>query len=173
MKKKSVLPKNTKSSQTDSRSNVKNLGNFTTGGTWTKSSATSGNDGAGHDWMLITPTLKIAVSSSTPLYDDYVTFDNVPSWGADWVLPSAADFAELYTNGCISYKNDNGAKVTWRGLGILKYKEGFTWNNNPVLWSSTPDPDNSSRQICLWTYNGTIQGMDKTNKAFYIFKYTK
>lgn len=155
------------------RSNVKNLGNFTAGGTWTRSSATSGNDGAGHDWMLITPTLKIAVSSSTPLYDDYVTFDNVPSWGADWVLPSAADFAELYTNGCISYKVDNGAKVTWRGLGILKYKEGFTWENNPILWSSTPDPDNSTRQMALWTYNGTIQGFSKTNKAFYIFKYTK
>lgn len=155
------------------RSNVKNLGEFTTSGTWTKFSATSGNDGNGHDWMLITPTLKIAVSSSTPSYDDYVTFDNVPSWGADWVLPSAADFAELYTNGCISYKEDNGAKVTWRGLGILKYKEGFTWEDNPVLWSSTPDTDNSDRQMALWTYNGTIQGASKTVKRFYIFKYTK
>lgn len=153
------------------RSNVKNLGEFTTSGTWTKSSATSGNDGAGHDWMLITPTLKIAVSSSTPLSADYVTFDNVPSWGAAWVLPSAADFAELYTNGCISYKNDNGAKVTWRGLGILKYKEGFTWENNPVLWSSTPDPENSDRQMALWTHNGTIQGASKTIARFYIFKY--
>lgn len=154
------------------RSNVKNLGSFSTTSTpWTISSATSGNDGNGHDWMLITPTLKIAVSSSTPLSADYVTFDNVPSWGADWVLPSKADFAELYTNGCISYKNDNGAKVTWRGLGILKYKEGFTWENNPILWSSTPDPDNSTRQMALWTYNGTIQGFSKTNKAFYIFKY--
>lgn len=154
------------------RSNVKNLGNFTTSGTWTISSPTSGNDGAGHDWMLLTPTLKIAVIS-TPSFDDYVTFDNVPSWGADWVLPSAADFAELYTNGCISYKNDNGPKVTWRGLGILKYKEGFTWENNPVLWSSTPDPDNSDRQMALWTYNGTIQGASKTVSRFYIFKYTK
>ena len=154
------------------RSNVKNLGEFTTSGTWTRSSATSGNDGAGHDWMLLTPTLKIAVIS-TPSFDDYVTFDNVPSWGADWVLPSAADFAEIYTNGCISYKNDNGPKVTWRGLGILKYKEGFTWENNPVLWSSTPDPDNSDRQMALWTYNGTIQGADKTVSRFYIFKYTK
>ena len=154
------------------RSNVKNLGVFTTSGTWTISSPTSGNDGAGHDWMLLTPTLKIAVIS-TPSFDDYVTFDNVPSWGADWVLPSAADFAELYNNGCISYKNDNGPKVTWRGLGILKYKEGFTWENNPVLWSSTPDPDNSDRQMALWTYNGTIQGADKTVSRFYIFKYTK
>lgn len=155
------------------RNNVKNLGVFTTSGTWTRSSATSGNDGNGHDWMLITPTLKIAVISSTPQYADYVTFDNVPSWGADWVLPSAADFEELYTNGCISCKFDNGYKVTWRGLGILKYKEGFTWENNPVLWSSTPVPDNSTRQICLWTTDGTISSMTKTYTAFYIFKYTK
>ena len=63
--------------------------------------------------------------------------------------------------------------MTWRGLGILKYKEGFTWNNNPILWTSTPDPDNSTRQMALWTYNGTIQGMNKTYTAYYIFKYTK
>ena len=104
-------------------------------------------------------------------------YNDIPSWGADWVLPTAAEYAELYTNEAIKPADNDCLSI--KGLGILKYCNNWLMDctsvsGNPILWTSTPEPDTSNRQMALWTFNGTIQGVDITNtwnKRSYLFKY--
>lgn len=159
------------------RSNVKNLGEFTTSGTWTTTSPTSGDDGNGHSWKLLTPTFKISAAMNIDEIGERAMYNDIPSWGADWVLPTAAEYAELYTKEAIKPANNNCLSI--KGLGILKYCNNWLMDctsvwGTPILWTSTPEPDKSNRQMALWTYNGTIQGVDITNtwnKESYLFKY--
>lgn len=96
------------------RSEVVNLGEFSTGGAWTyKNVPTSGNDGNGHNWKLVTPTLKLAAETEV-----YKTGGNyiASSWGADWDYPSMGEINTL-----INGKGNSGTAIF--GVGVLKYVE--------------------------------------------------
>lgn len=155
------------------RSKVKNLGEFSTSGTWTTTSPTTGDDGNGHTWKLLTPTFKISTLTAIGAKTEY---DNIPStWGTDWVLPTADEYAELYPNG--AFQRAENKCLSINGLGILKYCNSFEMDctssyGTPVLWTSTPDPSYSSKQKALYTSNGTILGIPKTETFNYLFKYT-
>ena len=109
------------------RSEVVNLGEFSTGGAWTYNNLpTSGNDGNGHNWKLVTPTLKLATETAI--------YMNKPSsaWGADWTYPSQEDLTPI-TDG----KGHSGVKIF--GVGLLKYVEPTVITVNAVdgrIWLS-------------------------------------
>lgn len=98
------------------RSNVKNLGEFSTTGTWTISTPTFGDDGAGHDWKLLAPTFKIATC-----YDVKEEFDNCTPW-TNWAFPEADELFDLANMGCITSREENSTPIIkLHGRGILKY----------------------------------------------------
>lgn len=109
------------------RSEVVNLGEFSTGGAWTYNNLpTSGNDGNGHNWKLVTPTLKLA--TETAIYQDKPS----SAWGADWTYPSQEDLTPI-TDG----KGHSGVKIF--GVGLLKYVEPTVITVNAVgglIWLS-------------------------------------
>lgn len=139
------------------RSNVKNLGEFATTGTWTYNIPTHSDDGNGHSWRLITPGFKIATSYAS---NDGVTFANIPSlsWGANWVLPAADEMTDLISKGYIVFDKTDPmhSKIRLVGAGVLKYAGDDYIDNGSYglyLWSSTPG-ENDDRQTIIM-YNGT------------------
>lgn len=106
------------------RSKVKSLGEFTTSGTWDATAnglATSGDDGSGHGWQLVTPTLRLAKVS--PLGSSTA---NCPGTSIDgnwdsgkWAVPSRSDISPLLSSAACSYDAANHkAKF---GAGVLRY----------------------------------------------------
>ncbi|MBQ0046951.1 MAG: hypothetical protein KBT33_05475 [Prevotellaceae bacterium] len=151
------------------RSNVKNLGEFTTSGTWTKTIPTTGDDGNGHSWKLITPTFKMATSTAVT---GNVEFADIPTtWGSDWVLPAADEFLAFNINGNVK-KDGNNLKLC--GEGILKYTEDIDISVGyySIFWTSTPGAS-ADEQKAIWTALGEVQDVSKTNPKAVIFKYTK
>ena len=148
------------------RSNVKNLGEFATDGTWNyKDIVTCGTDN-GHDWALLSiGGIKIATS----LVPDNPVFAEIPDWGEGWELPSVADFESIYNNGFYYV----WGTLTLKGNGILKYvvNTDITRNMNR-LWTSTPDAD-PNKQLVFWTEYGTSDWQNKTSDSAVLFKYTK
>lgn len=120
------------------RSEVVNLGEFSTGGAWTYNNVpTSGNDGNGHNWKLVTPTLKLA--AETKIYDtggNYIA----SSWGADWDYPSMEEINTL-----INGKGTSGTAIF--GVGVLKYVEPQINVNAYAdgIWLSDTGKDSSDR----------------------------
>lgn len=120
------------------RSEVVNLGEFSTGGAWTyKNVPTSGNDGNGHNWKLVTPTLKLAAETEV-----YGTGGNyiASSWGADWDYPSREEINTL-----INGKGNSGTAIF--GVGVLKYVEPQINVNayDDGIWLSDTGKDSSDR----------------------------
>lgn len=120
------------------RSEVVNLGEFSTGGAWTYNNVpTSGNDGNGHNWKLVTPTLKLA--AETEVYEtggNYIA----SSWGADWDYPSMEEINTL-----INGKGNSGTAIF--GVGVLKYVEPQINVNayDNGIWLSDTGKDSSDR----------------------------
>lgn len=151
------------------RSNVKNLGEFATSGTWTYNIPTHGTDN-GHSWRLITPGFKIATSYAS---NDGVTFANIPSWGANWVLPAANKMTDLISKGYIVFDKTEPmhSKIRLVGAGVLKYAGDDYIDNGSYglyLWSSTPG-ENADKQIVIM-HNGTYSS-PKTGTNFVLFQY--
>ena len=148
------------------RSNVKNLGEFATDGTWNyKDIVTCGTDN-GHDWALLSiGGIKIATS----LVPGNPVFAEIPDWGEGWELPSVEDFESIYNNGFYYV----WGTLTLKGNGILKYvvNTDITRNMNR-LWTSTPDAD-PNKQLVFWTEYGTSNWQNKTSDSAVLFKYTK
>lgn len=148
------------------RSNVKNLGEFATTGTWDyKDIATCGTDN-GHDWALLSiGGIKIATS----LVPGDPVFAEIPDWGEGWDLPSVADFESIYNNGFYYVPGT----LTLKGNGILKYvvNTDITRNVNR-LWTSTSDAD-PNKQSIFWTEYGFSDPQSKTTGSAVLFKYTK
>lgn len=153
------------------RSNVKNLGEFTTTGTWTISSPTTGNDGAGHNWMLIAPTLKI----STPTEFGYgVAYNDLVPWDG-WAVPTADELSEAGKSGAFGYDYDV-EKIFIKGTGVLKYGKIHHVNNiRWYFWTSTPydSPYFSGYQTTVLIRDGSITGASPSSAddSGYIFKY--
>ena len=95
------------------RNNVTNLGEFTTDGKWSIESPTSGTAN-GHDWQLVSPTLKIATSPTGEKYRISKVAENSSLWGSNWVLLSYDDCKSLLDAKAIS-----SYKVS--GIGVLKF----------------------------------------------------
>lgn len=147
------------------RNNVKNLGEFTTSGTWTKSIPTLGNDGAGHNWMLISPTLKLQALTE---FNAKVPYADIPSW-AGWSVPTLDELTAVKEAFTV---NANWTKTTIKGLGILKYGNSIELEGDSYgysnLWTSTAR--DSEQQ---WFF-GAISGNGwtaKTNSMTYMLKY--
>ena len=151
------------------RSNVKNLGEFATSGTWTFNIPTHGEDN-GHSWRLITPEFKIATSYAS---NDGVTFANIPSWGANWVLPAADEMTDLMSKGYIVFDKTEPmhSKIRLVGAGVLKYAGDDYIDNGSYglyLWSSTPG-ENADRQTVISNYGPFTSSKTSTN--FVLFQY--
>lgn len=100
------------------RNNVTNLGSFETTGYWTGNTPSIGNDGNGHNWQMVTPTLKLATTSADKSFDNK-KHDNY-DWGNDWVLPTEADLTPLLGRfNCCS--EDPYDTATIRGTGIFNF----------------------------------------------------
>ena len=155
------------------RGSVNDLGEFTTSGAWTVSSPTSGDDGNGHSWKLITPTIKLATSFAYDVNsDDGARFGDVSttySWGSDWVLPSPDDFQYLWANKL--FVSNNGI-IKFRGEGILKNVVDFdvfvsSWNS---FWTSTPGAA-SNTQKKFYLHDGSFYDYDINGTGNIIYKY--
>ena len=74
------------------RNNVTDLGEFEADGLWSVSSATTGDDGNGHNRMLVIPTLKLATA-----HLGITTYANAEGqWGSDWISMTKEDVEALY-----------------------------------------------------------------------------
>lgn len=103
------------------RSKVKSLGEFTISGTWDYNGlATSGSDGNGHDWQLVTPTLKLAKESPIGTYSETWTDVLKSGWSSSsWALPEKSDVESLKSAAACSYNSSTSkAKL---GVGVLRY----------------------------------------------------
>ena len=120
------------------RSEVVNLGEFSTGGAWTYNNVpTSGNDGNGHNWKLVTPTLKLAAETEVPeTGGNYIA----SSWGTDWDYPSMEEINTL-----INGKGTSRTAIF--GVGVLKYVEPQINVNayDDGIWLSDTGKDSSDR----------------------------
>lgn len=129
------------------RSKVIDLGEFTTRGTWDVAGglATSGNDGNGHGWQLVSPTLKLATQS--PIGTSKETWTDVlkSDWSASaWAVPEKSDILSLASATACSY-NSNTSKAKL-GVGVLKYAtEEVSICNG--MWLK--DPANTSDHLML------------------------
>lgn len=105
------------------RSNVTDLGEFTTSGTWdttTNGLPTSGDDGNGHNWQLVSSTLKLAKDS--PIGTLRETWTDVLKSGWDtslWAIPQKTDVQSLASASACSY--NSGTSKAKLGIGVLKY----------------------------------------------------
>ena len=70
------------------RNKVTNLGEFDTSGSWTVNTPTSGDDGNGREWVMLSPTMKVALTTAG--VGD--RFNVEGKWGPYWVLPAVDDF---------------------------------------------------------------------------------
>lgn len=153
------------------RSSVKNLGEFTTSGTWTTTLATIGNDGS-HSWQLLSPGIKLATSHACiSIY----TNDNATSWGADWVLPTKDDCELLCAQKCITY---SGGTLTICGAGVLRYVGNIvitsdSENFEDGMWSSTPYPSLNAHYNIDLSKGNVDWDYDTVWCFFMIFKYTR
>ena len=95
------------------RNNVTNLGKFTTGGTWSINTLTSGTADT-HDWQLVSPTLKIATSPTGEKYQLSQVAKNSSLWGSNWALLTYDDCIPLSDAKAISSYNVSG-------IGVLKF----------------------------------------------------
>ena len=154
------------------RSNVKNLGEFTTSGTWTYKDITTHGTDNGHDWALLSlGGIKIATTKAT---NSHVKYADIPTnWGDGWELPSVADFQSIYNNGFYVANN----AVTLKGKGILKYVANVEIIfSNSYIWTSTPDAsDPTNKQMRINIRTGSAQAVDKNSSiaSQVLFKYTK
>ena len=143
------------------RSNVKNLGEFTTTGTWTTNSPVIGTAN-GHSWKLITPTLRMATSvASGP-----VAFDDIPtSWGKGWVLPTAEELLYLCQNKSME-RDESSVKL--HGVGVLKYASDIDLETM-LSWYWTSTPDGSDQFVVTPSGSAVSQKKEWANSV--LFKY--
>lgn len=152
------------------RNKVVNLGTFDTTSSWTINTPTTGDDGNGHTWYLVTPTLKLA--SADAGRDAYTAASNL--WGEDWVIPSKEDVQPIVDEKASSFKSTATAKyATIKGTGILRnlsYTITFSYST-PIVWLST---QNGSQQQTLSLNNNIFSVAGPTTKMTSIlYKYTK
>ena len=131
------------------RNKVINLGSFSTSGTWTIESATSGT-ADGHDWILITPTLKFATNVPEGTESGVLRSEAEGLWGANWVLPTVEDFRSMSWS--LPLDPENG-RAYLKGVGILRNVKFYLPAVGTNFWSSSYDDEN--KQYPYWyTLNG-------------------
>ena len=151
------------------RNNVTDLGEFETGGPWSVDSDTEGDDGNGHDWMLVIPTLKLATVHLS--ITAYASAEG--QWGSDWVSMTNDDVKALYAaiKPSFSYV-DFPYSIIIEGPGVLKYAKAYNHTYlTTQIWTSTSYDDQN--QYYFWLGSGSLSTLDKiyTNGVWY--KYTK
>ncbi len=150
------------------RSNVKNLGEFATSGTWTHNGlATKGDAGDGHSWVLLTPTIKMATAHAGD-QNDY-KFAEILSWGSTWVLPTRTELEYLRANGAFNFDGSNNLSLV--GMGVLKYAVNIEIESTSNgFWSSTPG-STADKQWAVSDHEGFYEA-DKTTSmgAVYVYK---
>ena len=108
------------------RSNVTNLGEFATTGTWSVQSPISGDAGDGHSWKLVSgdPVLKLATdfAATNVKYPDIVR----DAWGDKWAYPVEGDFDGV----CIVFET---FKQINANVGLLK-KKGIEYSKEPTMF---------------------------------------
>ena len=154
------------------RSKVKSLGEFTTSGTWDATAnglATSGDDGSGHGWQLVTPTLRLAKESPIGTYSETWTDVLKPNWSSSsWALPEKSDVESLKSAAACSYNSSTSkAKL---GVGVLRYAtEEVSICNG--MWLK--DPANTSEHFIL-QFDGPYifaKGSNYDNSWGFLYKY--
>ena len=132
------------------RNKVINLGSFSTSGTWTIESATSGT-ADGHEWALVSPTLKLATTIPEGTESGVLRSEAEGLWGANWVLPSVEDLRTMSMGLPWDYENHH---AYLKGAGILRnirYDLPAVGDN---YWTSSYKDDNE-----MYPYIYTLSGM--------------
>lgn len=160
------------------RSNVKNLGEFATDGTWDYANlATSGNDGAGHNWVLMNPTFK----ALSPASWEEVSYASIPTPWTGWELPGAAELLSFINTVNITFDRSS-LTTSVESKGVLKYVCSHKLNGALIAyWTSDPDPTydsdpvrqgQSSVSLNTTTWVWGIFWLNRNlSTAPYIFKY--
>ena len=150
------------------RNNVTNLGEFTTGGTWSINSPTS-DTADGHGWQLVSPTLKIATSPTGEKYQLSKVVENSSLWGSNWALLTYDDCKPLSDAKAISSYNVSG-------IGVLKFRtfamNRKEWTSSANFWLGTMK--NETTRYSYNINNGQIGSvyLDHTSYAYFIlYKY--
>ena len=143
------------------RNKVTNLGTFEATSKWTIKTATHGSDGNGHEWILLSPTLKMATAAVS--VDGVLRNAAERSWGDDWVLP--AKEADLRPLGNLSY---GGNSITMKGIGILRDIKNTVTANITDSWSASIWT--SETEPTCW-YNNGFWYPGEGDKAIVLYKY--
>lgn len=151
------------------RNNVTDLGEFEADGVWSISSATAGDDGNGHNWMLVIPTLKLATTHLG--ITDYANAEG--QWGSDWISMTKEDVEALYAAVKPSFSYVNYPySVIIEGPGVLRFADAYNSTYGTTqIWTSTSYDE--QKQYYFWLGDGHLSPFDKvyTNGVWY--KYTK
>lgn len=111
-----LYTRSTSNSMTLTRNNVTNLGSFETTGYWTGNIVTIGDDGNGHNWQMVTPTLKLATTRAG--MGNWWTKSTANYWGEDWVPPTVEDLTPLVGRCSATMETGSGSI---RGTGIFNF----------------------------------------------------
>lgn len=151
------------------RSKVINLGEFTTSGTWDNNGlATSGSDGNGHDWQLVSPELKLAKVSPTGNYSDYWPETIISGWDSSlWALPERSDVGSLASAAACSY--NSGTSKAKLGAGVLRYAtEEVTIYRR--MWLKDKENNYNNNHLTFAFDAHTVFGQDNSYQGI-LYKY--
>lgn len=127
------------------RNNVKNLGEFaTTDTSWDYADlATSGNDGAGHNWVLMNPTFK----ALSPASWEEVSYASISTPWDGWELPGADELLSFINTVNITFDISSWT-TSVESKGVLKYVCSHKLNGALIeYWTSDPDPTYGSDHV--------------------------
>ena len=107
--------------------------------------ATSGNDGNGHSWQMVSLTLKLAKESPIGTTREQWSLDLKDGWNSSsWAIPERIDIESLASAAACSYNSSTSkAKL---GVGVLKYATDEVSICNG-MWLK--DPANTSDHLML------------------------
>ena len=142
--------RSTSKSFTFDRSNVIKLGEFETGGTWTYHGVTSGNDGKGHNWVLVAPNVRLATTPLGVKIQGKDVNSHLSDWGTKWVVPLSTDLKGKL----ICTYDKNNSKATISGKGALRELPIVMQVNTSNTWCKDTSSESGTHYVISLTSGG-------------------
>lgn len=152
------------------RSNVINLGEFETGGTWTYNGVTSGNDGKGHDWKLVAPNVRLATTPLGVKIQGKDVNSHLSDWKTKWDVPLSTDLKGKL----ICTYDKNNSKATISGKGALRELPIVMQVNTSNTWCKDSSSESGTHYVIVLTSGGIARVLNDNSDSYkydIIYKY--